>query len=48
MFGCPPPTDPILQPDQNYFLLKNIYFSQKYAKLTEKYKKKKKKKKPML
>ena len=40
MFGCPPPTDPILQPDPNYFLLKN-FFSQKYAKLTEKYKKKK-------
>ena len=27
LFGCPPPTDPILQPDPNYFLLKIFFFS---------------------
>ena len=40
LFGCPLPTDPILQPDPNYFLLKNIFFLKNMQKLTEKYKKK--------
>ena len=39
MFGCPPPTDPILQPDPNYFLLE-IFFLSKICKTYRKIQKK--------